>query len=182
MRFTPCTTTSNPTLDKKECEELIVKYDNAVKKAGLSDKGEKNKSIRKTQAVGLKVQDEEEIYNKCIQTANLVNLETWGYELSSSDQIQFLKYNIGGHYNWHLDIGSGDHMYRKLSFVLPLSEPDSYEGGELVLKPNFQEKSIPLEQGKMIIFPSFILHKVTPVTSGTRYMLVGWLRGKLPFQ
>ena len=69
-----------------------------------------------------------------------------------------------------------------LSFVLPLSDPESYEGGELVLKPSFQEKSIPLEQGKIIVFPSFILHKVTPVTSGTRYMLVGWLRGKIPFQ
>ena len=79
MRFTPCTTTSQLTRNKKECEELIIKYDNAVKKAGLSDKGEKNASIRKTQALGLKIQDEEEIYNKCIQTANLVNLETRGY-------------------------------------------------------------------------------------------------------
>ena len=73
-------------------------------------------------------------------------------------------------------------MYRKLSFVIPLSPPEAYEGGELIVQTSPKEISVPLTQGKMILFPSFVLHKVTPVTKGERHMLVGWLRGKTPFQ
>ena len=62
------------------------------------------------------------------------------------------------------------------------SPPEQYEGGELIVKTSKKEQSVPLTQGKMILFPSFILHKVTPVTKGERYMLVGWLRGETPFQ
>ena len=62
-----------------------------------------------------------------------VNAGIWGYKLNGMDKLQLLKYNVGGHYDWHLDIGSGDHMYRKLSFIIPLSPPNPTKV-ELIVK------------------------------------------------
>ena len=64
---------------------------------------------------------------------------------------------------------------RKISFSLGLNDADEYEGGELVL--NLGSKSIHsyrLSKGEVLIFPSYILHKVTPVTKGFRKVIVGW--------
>jgi PKHD-type hydroxylase len=70
---------------------------------------------------------------------------------------------------------------RKLSFVLQLSDPKNYKGGELQIHlgetPNVMKK----EQGTVVAFPSPTLHEVTPITKGKRYSLVGWITGK-PFK
>ena len=79
-------------------------------------------------------------------------------------------------------MGPGIHETRKLSFIIGLSPAESYEGGEITFKVGPSDTSIKLEQGNMIVFPSFILHKVEPVTKGERYVLVGWLRGNDAFQ
>jgi len=69
---------------------------------------------------------------------------------------------------------------RKLSLVLQLSDPKDYEGGELILHLSEEPTVVPKKQGYVTIFPSFVLHEVTPVTSGTRHSLVSWISGK-PF-
>lgn len=182
MRFSATSITTDPVFTPEQCGQLIHSYSSKLKDAGLGAKGAKDESIRKTSAYPLDVAEVKDLYDSVIGVAVQVNSEIWNYSLQGADPIQFLKYNIGGHYDWHLDIGSGKHMYRKLSFVIPLSPPESYDGGELIIKAGVKERAAPLEQGKMILFPSFILHKVTPVTRGERYMLVGWLRGEIPFQ
>jgi len=182
MRFSATSITTEPVFSPEQCGQLIHSYSSKLKDAGLGAKGVKDKTVRKTQVYAIETTDDKALYDSVIGAAIQVNSEVWNYSLQGADRLQFLKYNIGGHYDWHLDIGSGAHMYRKLSFVIPLSPPESYDGGELVIKAGNKERSAPLDQGKMILFPSFILHKVTPVTRGERYMLVGWLRGETPFQ
>ena len=78
-----------------------------------------------------------------------------------------------------MDLGSGQHETRKLSFIIGLSPTESYEGGEVIFKVGPEEKAIKIEQGKMITFPSFVLHKVAPVTKGERYVLVDGYEEKL---
>jgi len=68
-----------------------------------------------------------------------------------------------------------------LSLTIQLSSPDDYEGGELALQFKKDAEIMPKELGKMVIFPSYILHEVRPVTKGTRYSLVAWITGK-PFK
>lgn len=182
VRFSATSITTKPVLTSTQCGELIHQYGTDLKETGVGAKRKLNQSIRKTLAKAIDSKDSPELYNTVVNAATQINAGIWGYALSGMDKLQLLKYNVGGHYGWHLDIGSGEHMYRKLSFVIPLSPPEHYEGGELIVKTSSKEQSVPLTQGKMILFPSFILHKVTPVTKGERYMLVGWLRGETPFE
>jgi PKHD-type hydroxylase len=70
---------------------------------------------------------------------------------------------------------------RKLSLVMQLSDPYEYEGGELQLKTGHNDITIPKQKGLVTIFPSFTLHRVTPLTSGTRRTLVVWVAGP-PFK
>lgn len=95
--------------------------------------------------------------------------------------LQFTKYNSSGDkYGAHLDTIL-DGAVRKLSFSLQLSADDSYAGGDLLLHTHSEPTKMSREQGYVSVFPSYILHEVTPVTSGTRYSLVSWVTGK-PFR
>ncbi len=181
MKFIPAMVIKDPLFTKEECELLIKTYSNDLKTAKVG-KGKQRSSIRKTIGVGLEVEDTRDIYDKCVQSAAFANSQYWGFDIASSDQLQLLKYTKGSHYDWHLDIGSGAHINRKLSFIVPLSSPDDYEGGELIVKAGPKDTTLSLEQGKMILFPSFILHKVSRVLSGERYVLVGWFKGKQPLR
>lgn len=91
--------------------------------------------------------------------------------------FQFTRYDApGGKYDQHID-RSLNTWTRKLSFTLQLSDPKDYTGGDLELYYG-KDPTIPKkEQGYVTVFPSYVLHRVTPVTKGTRYSLVAWITG-----
>lgn len=91
--------------------------------------------------------------------------------------FQFTRYDApGGKYEQHIDRGLNT-WTRKLSFTLQLSDPKDYTGGDLELYYG-NEPTLPAkEQGYVTVFPSYVLHRVTPVTKGTRYSLVAWITG-----
>jgi PKHD-type hydroxylase len=92
--------------------------------------------------------------------------------------FQFTEYNApSGHYGMHVDKGKGI-LVRKLSVTIQLSDSEDYEGGELMLQYAKTPEKAPTDQGKAIVFPSYTLHEVRPVTKGTRYSLVCWVSGK----
>ena len=66
--------------------------------------------------------------------------------------------------------------------IVPLTNPDNYKGGETTSKIGDKDKELVLKQGHAILFPSYILHKVTPVTEGHRLYVSGLDEGKTPFQ
>ena len=72
---------------------------------------------------------------------------------------------------------SSNNAVRKLSFSVQLSDPDSYKGGDLLLKISNEPTSVKRTRGAVIFFPSYILHEVTPVKQGVRKSLVGWVTG-----
>jgi len=92
--------------------------------------------------------------------------------------VQIAAYKSGGKYDWHMDVGPGQNSSRKLSMSVQLSDPKSYEGGDLEFMRVAQKSE--RDVGALIVFPSFLQHRVTPVTKGTRYSLVAWVHGK-PF-
>lgn len=95
-------------------------------------------------------------------------LEDFQYTVYTSDH---------DHYDWHTDKGNLKNAPRKLSVTLQLSDESEYEGGELQFmysqKPVVAEK----KKGMLYLFPSYLLHRVTPVTAGTRKSLVVWIVG-----
>ena len=85
--------------------------------------------------------------------------------------------NKPGKYDWHMDVGPGPvPSMRKISYSILLN-PGEYEGGELCLyggeKPEVMKKT----QGTLVMFPSYVLHEVTPVTKGERITLTYWMVG-----
>lgn len=83
-----------------------------------------------------------------------------------------------GHFGWHADIGEGPlARRRKLTLVVQLSEPAGYAGGGLELWPHGAAQEAPRALGAAILFPAFVLHRVTPVTAGERFSLTIWAHG-----
>ena len=89
----------------------------------------------------------------------------------------------GDTYGLHIDnpvMGKGEARLRTdLSFTLFLSPPDAYEGGELEIETVFKTESLKLPAGSMVIYPSTELHRVAPVTSGERFVFVGWIQSAI---
>ena len=107
------------------------------------------------------------IYQKNADYSKVENREMWNFDIWDY---------YGGHYDWHADLGPGI-SNRKLSCVLQLSDPDEYEGGDLQINPGGTILNVPRELGLLCFFPSFLLHRVTPLTGGVRKSLVTWLCG-----
>lgn len=118
------------------------------------------------------------IYEKMANLAKIANKEMWNFDIwGYHDSLQYtVYYGDGGHYDWHADLGPGI-SNRKLSCVLQLSDPSEYEGGELEMNPGGQILTVPKKLGLICFFPSFLLHRVKPLTSGVRRSLVTWLCG-----
>lgn len=113
------------------------------------------------------------------------NRESFGFEIFPyANDLQFTEYksNNGGKYDWHHDVwwdNPAPHD-RKLSIVVQLSPPESYQGGQFELREpgaNLSNLANFTPQGSVIVFPSFFTHRVTPITYGTRYSLVSWIEG-----
>ena len=117
-----------------------------------------------------------------------INDDYYNFELNGYESIQYTQYNgnESGEYGYHIDMMTGDSIAkngflngdtRKLSVVLFLSEPQSYEGGKFTIKISETETEIEQIRGRIIFFPSFFLHKVHPVTNGIRRSIVTWVEG-----
>lgn len=122
------------------------------------------------------------IFAKAMDLIQRVNDETYKMELAGfTEPLQLAEYGGGGHYDWHLDLGSQGFSVRKLSFIVQLSEAEAYEGGQVEVLAARSPQALPKGLGTMIVFPAYVLHRVNPVTKGARRSLVGWIGGP-PFR
>ena len=117
-----------------------------------------------------------------IDYVSKANLENWNFAISGKEQLQFANYRDEAFYDWHRDCNVESEIYRKLSVTVQLSDPNDYEGGELQFKNYWGTTQIVTQEeanakGTVIVFPSAMLHRVTPVTKGARYSLVQWYNG-----
>ena len=124
------------------------------------------------------------LYDKLTGMASEANKALWDFDLISAiELIQYTEYYDveGGHYDWHQDIGPGDASKRKVSITVQLSESDEYDGGDLQIWPGGKIKTAERVLGGVTVFPSCLLHRVTPVTKGVRKSLVFWVGG-IPYR
>ena len=114
-----------------------------------------------------------------------INNNFWNFDIRyipiREDSPSAFKYSIGGKFNWHMDITPAA-ATRKLSYSIQLSDTNDYEGGDLEFfdgdNTGKNEKNPKLrEKGNIIVFPSYLWHRITPITKGIRYAMVGWIHG-----
>ncbi len=119
---------------------------------------------------------------RIISEISRLNSELWYFDLTGfvpDDEAKLLSYRSAGgdHYNWHIDVGRGNTASRKLGFTVQLSESAEYEGGDLEFHAVSSDRQAFRRKGLLLVFPAFWLHRVTPMTRGTRYAIVGWVHG-----
>lgn len=105
-----------------------------------------------------------------------VNHQYWKYHITHSNQAEFLMYDVNGKYESHVDtfhIVSDE--TRKITCIVVLN--DDFEGGKFYIQNGHDRIYPPQEKGDIIVFPSFMLHGVEPITKGFRYSVVTWLVG-----
>tara|TARA_Y100000780_G_C13658220_1_gene407410 strand:- start:712 stop:1323 length:612 start_codon:yes stop_codon:yes gene_type:complete len=149
-----------------------------------------NPKIRKTKVTYITDRKNKinELVLSYLREANRIQ---FNYNLTFFQAVQFAEYKDGGFYDWHQDEGNIDksNEVRKLSLTLALSNPDTFEGGEL----QFYNGGRPMEdmggitaeqvtsdikaQGTVVVFDSRDYHRVTPVTKGVRHSIVCWIVG-----
>lgn len=150
--------------------------------ATISDQGLIDETVRKSTVGWIPFQDKYRwLYEKLGKMIVEANDVIWQFDLRPLDEhIQYTEYhNDGGHYGFHLDVGPGYPLnQRKISITVQLSDGSEYEGGDFqILRGDGEPENLPKKKGAVLVFPSYILHRVTPVTKGTRKSLVLWVGG-----
>ena len=170
----------------EECKEIInIGTCSELTRATISKPEDRaiNLSVRDSDISWLWPKSEHDwIFEKISGATTYLNESYFNFHLSGfAEGLQFTRYVAPtGHYDRHID-KSFQGRIRKLSLTIQLSSPEDYEGGALMLMYDKDTFVMPKEQGRMIAFPSYVLHQVSPVTTGTRYSLVAWLTGD-PFK
>ena len=192
----------------KICDD-ISKYGKQLKDQTALTGGYQVKELNKKQIRNFKKKRNSDIvwmndrwiYNEIQPYIHQANANAgWNFQWDFSESCQFTKYKKGQYYGWHCD--SWEKPYdapqnpnshgkiRKLSVTVTLSDPKDYKGGELEFdfrnldpdkKPNIRKCKEILPKGSLVVFPSFVWHRICPVKSGERNSLVIWNLGH-PYQ
>jgi PKHD-type hydroxylase len=165
-----------------EIEKLVAGIDFVRAQTQAEDNSLTETEYRKSNVKWLPMTEQYKwIYDKIGDMAYEANQSLYHFDLHSMpEQIQYTEYYDyeKGHYDWHMDSGYGNLSQRKISVTVQLSDGDDYEGGDLQLWPGGTYPLVaPRGKGNVVIFPSFMMHRVTPVTRGTRKSFVLWLGG-----
>jgi PKHD-type hydroxylase len=167
------------TLPIEMCNDMIKNF----KKLPTVDGGTFNNDDNHRRSSVRWVTGEHGLEQILLRYVNLANATAFNVDIQQEmNEMQFGEYSAeyAGKYDWHHDIdwNNAKNFDRKLSVVVQLSNPRDYEGGEF----QFSEVESPSsdlwsKQGSILVFPSYLTHRVTEVTSGVRYSLVSWIRG-----
>ena len=180
-------------LSDEFCKKVINLAKKKQKVMATIGSGELNKKTRDSLVLFLNDPIIYETLHPYIQAANQ-NAE-WNFQWDSTEPVQYTEYNKKQHYRWHQDAWDQPYVnpeeplsygkIRKISVSCSLNDSKKYKGGKLQFDsstPLKKEDIITCEEilpkGSIVVFPSFIWHRVTPVTRGTRQSLVLWNLGK----
>lgn len=146
---------------------------------GQDDGSKYNDAIRITEIASIRqVPEIMWFYERLANIVRGFNNRSYQFDLRGfSEPPQFMIYRDaeGGHFDWHMD--TGPMPPRKLSLTLQLTDPARYEGCQLQFNTGTSIVAAPKNRGVAIAFPSYMMHRVSPITSGTRKAIVAWVTG-----
>ena len=179
--------TTQPIFTPQQCQMVIDKGISLKKekaKIGMGKpEGGLDSKKRITTISWIPFKDMPEMYQDIERTMLKANGNHFGFDgVRLTEPGQFTHYLEGGFYEWHMDndvVGKHQPPVRKISMTLLLSDPNTFEGGELEFMS--KGKTAKLKQGQAIFFASWLQHRVKPVTKGERKSLVMWFGGP-PFK
>ena len=181
--------TTEPVFSPKQCQMVIntgmsLKTENAKVGMGKKEGSGYDPEKRITRISWIPFKAMPEMYKDIEKTMLQANNNHFGFEgMRLTEPGQFTHYPTGGFYEWHMDndlVGKHQPPVRKISMTLLLSDPSTFEGGELEFMDD-KKPRVKLKQGQAIFFASWLRHRVRPITQGERTSLVMWFGGP-PFK
>lgn len=172
-------------LTSEQCDGLRAEFSKmqfAPAIVGQLGQATVDEKVRRSRTAWLEwSQDSDPLFRTLGDAALRMNHQWFGLHLSGfSEPLQITRYGAEdqGHYDAHLDWGPAEMQRRKLSLVLLLSDPGEFDGGALeFLYGTEWVRASEMKKGTLVAFPSFLLHRVTPLTRGERWSLVAWIAG-----
>ena len=173
----------NEGFTKEELQKIYTNVAELPFQQATTFAGDGDKSVRSSSVKWIPQNEEWSwLYERLMDLASVANNELWGFDLISAPElIQYTEYYASeeGHYDWHQDIGPGIGSHRKVSITVQLSDSDEYEGGDLQIWKGGQTADTTARgAGVVVIFPSYMMHRVSKVTKGTRRSFVLWIGGE----
>lgn len=169
--------------NRQECKK-IISYCGSLEKleagVGNLDKKRVNKEVRISDISWVEYNNDSKwFYNKLAIAIDELNQTYYNFDLTGFRNLQFTEYDSkkSSKYDWHMDMFLGkdiEHLTRKLSATLLLN--DNFADGQFEFY-NYDDDQPKMSAGSLIIFPSFMVHRVKPVTEGIRNSLVCWCVG-----
>jgi PKHD-type hydroxylase len=174
---------------KQDCEKIIkdssiIPYQDAL--IGTNSSPSINFEARRSKIKFINSEDWRfsNLFTDLWKMALRANNDFFNIHLSKLDFVQFAEYDSSykGEYKAHHDVfwlNDDSFYHRKLTCVIQLSDPNDYEGGDLELidTSTYPEQEDMRQQGTVIFFPSFFMHRANPVLKGTRYSVTAWFEG-----
>ncbi len=169
---------------RQECNQIIELSKTLPRKESILGADYVDLHVRssKIKWMGL-TSDNKWVFERIGEAISWAN-QFYKFEIIGCNDFQVTEYPVGGHYNFHSDVGDGVTSLRKLSLSVQLSDPADYNGGDLEFlsnNPSGIVRQTFRQQGTAVIFPSFNAHQVTIVTTGCRWSLIAWVYGP-PFK
>ena len=170
-------------LSGESCNAIKSLYLEGKSKQGeIGNVSHINKSIRSSNVLPCTFDSEHGVYlNRIIEPyITMANRECFGVQLNRYFEFQVSKYSKGDFYDYHMDSNIYDNSsQRKLSVTVQLSDSLDYVGGDFEFNKDIGklDQNKMRQKGTILVFPSFLYHRVTEVTKGERFSLVGWYEG-----
>lgn len=168
--FTPEECATLKVVAQREKEEIAL----------IGNTGVENSKVRKNtnRFLNSTTPELEWVYRRLTDGVMMLNQNFWNFDIEYIEVLQYTTYREeGDHYAQHMDMAYAGIHNRKLSFSLQLDDPNNYEGSDLEIVVGADAVKTKREQGTLIVFPSYQMHQVTPILSGERNSLVGWVCG-----
>jgi PKHD-type hydroxylase len=168
-------------LTSEECDALLAAAAATEPGAGLVGESVEDRTVRSAEVRDLPFGgDVLPVQAKLVDAALRANELWWGFDLTHLQKMQVCRYGPGDRFRSHTDWGPG-FTTRKLSIAVVLNDPAEFDGGEWVFTSSSIDSVIRPERGMIMVFPSFLLHRVEPVRRGERWSATAWVEGP-PFR
>lgn len=165
--------------EPKQCDAIVKACVEELWMSGETIGGGVNKKIRNVEQQVLPINQQGWPLTRILELGKQANGARFKFDVQGFldvDAPMIMKYTKGGHYDWHVDTGNSV-CHRKLSFTIQLSDDKDYEGGDVEFIGTKVDTKAFRQKGVCIIYPSFLPHRVSKVTKGTRHAIVGWIHG-----
>ena len=165
--------------EPKQCDAIVKACVEELWMSGETIGGGVNKKVRNVEQQVLPINQQGWPLTRILELAKQANNARFKFDVQGFldvDAPMIMKYTKGGHYDWHVDTGNSV-CHRKLSFTIQLSDDKDYVGGDVEFIGTKVDTKAFRQKGVCIIYPSFLPHRVSKVTKGTRHAIVGWIHG-----